>query len=1062
MKKSKQLKQTVLFFLVSILLFYPLMIFADTKKEQLPFTDVDPKSWAYSSIVKSYENGWISGTSPDTFSPKGKLTRAQFITILGRYSKIDPKDPAFQKSSFQDIDYNSWGYAPYVSWAEANKIANGTSDTTFSPQGTVTRAQIAVFFSNYVRYRNSELIVKKPSMSFSDEEDIPSYAKAAVSELAKAGVISGSDGKFMPNEPCTREMYAAFLVNFDNALKQANFAPEEPVIDHLEQIKGGSVQLDWHTKGTATVYWVYRKKEGGDWEKVASTKETTWLDKEVLPEGTYQYTVSACNYTGTKYLWSTYGNNSKSIEVKKYESDYEEINPDTLPFNNTWVGSKYYNDATKNYYLIRSYLDYLDSIGGGTLVLDKGTYTIPYTINIPSSITLRLKDGAVINQSADVGNSEVKPSAVLFSFSESDSASKTDSVGNYDGVSGSKIIGEGFVQINSEVEKSTFFLLAHTQNIQLENLQINANSTASYGIKVIGSKDININDSTIQSTNSASTAILIDPAAGTAPKPAAWSKSDNTVSQNIQLKNNTISGYQYGIRTMNPVENEMQSNILIDQTRFVKLSKAAIEGKVWKDAVISNSEFTSIGAGAVDFTKGGVNAIVLSGAENSTIIKNQFDAVSRAFYLTSYTFESGTIKEPVVTDLQIQQMKETNTVKTLDKYYFIIDYTEDKKDQINYFKDTKTDFILTESSTPYRNKYSYTEETRIYWTLRSYLDQIEENGGGKITISSGNYDVSNVLYIPSNTTIEFQDNVLMKKTSQNSGLFVLANYTDIKNKILYHGYEGVHDVTITAPENSNVIIDNQSKPGVVLEMGHTKNVAISNITFKNMYVKHHFIELDASENTLIEGCGFINDVWESHYQADRKEAINLDVPDPNTGGFSGAYSSQDNTKNNDITIRNNHFKNLSIAIGTHMYTPQSPHTNVKILSNLIENCTHNAIKIMNWESPVIEENKIKNIGEQHPDINSESIAFKINGVKNPVITNNEVSNADYIAKIDMLVYGNSVSEILQSYAPVYNEISADNKAKLQANKTENVKYNKIYYRNNNSDPYEQWDIAVKK
>jgi hypothetical protein len=1057
----KKMKQLILFFLVFVLLFYPLMIFADTKNN-LPFTDVDPKSWSYSSIVKSYENGWISGTSPTTFSPKGKLTRAQFITILGRYSKIDPKDPAFQKTSFKDVDYDSWGYAPYVSWAEANKIANGTSETTFSPQGTVTRAQIAVFFSNYVRYRNCELKVKKPSISFSDEADIPSYAQSAVSELAKAGVISGSDGKFMPNEPCTREMYAAFLVNFDNALKQAAFAPEEPVIDNLEQIKGGSVQLSWHTKGTATVYWIYRKKEGSDWQKVASTAETTWLDKEELPDGTYDYAVRACNYTGTKYLWSAYGNNSKSIAVKKYESNYEEINPDTLPFNNTWIGSKYYNDATKNYYLIRSYLDYLSSVGGGTLVLDKGTYTIPYTINIPSSITLLLKDGAVINQSADVGNSEVKPSAVLFSFVDSNLTSTPDSVGGYDGISDSKIVGEGTAQINSEVEKSTLFLMAHTQKNQLKNLQINADGAASYAIKVIGSRDLQINDSTIQSNNTANTAILIDPAASTSAKPASWSKLDDTVSQMIQLKNNTISGYQYGVRTMNPVEKEMQNNILIDQTRFTKLSKAAIEGKVWKDAVISNSEFTSIGAGAVDFAHGGVNAITLAGAENSTITNNQFDAVSRAFYLTSYTFDSGTVKEPLVTDDQIKQMKESNNVKTLDKYYFIVDYTDDKKDQINYFKDTKTDFVLTENSTPYRNKYSYTEETRIYWTLRSYLDQIEENGGGKITIASGNYDVSNVLYIPSNTTIQFQDNVLMKKTSNNSSLFVLANYTDIKNKTVYHGYGGVHDVTITAPTNSNVVIDNQSKPGVVLEMGHTQNVTISNIMFKNMYVKHHFIELDASKNTLIEGCGFINDTWESHYLADRKEAINLDVPDPNTGGFSGAYSSQDNTLNNTITIQNNHFKNLSIAIGTHMYTPQSPHTNIKILSNLIENCTHNAIKIMNWASPVIKDNIIKNIGDKSPDENSESIAFKINGVTNPLITNNEVSNADYIAKIDMLVYGNSVSQILQNYAPVYNEISAENKAKLQANKTENVKYNQIYYRNNNSDPYERWDIEAEK
>lgn len=130
------------FFTLIILLF---LLPCTVRGESVPFTDVNKSSWSYSSIVKCYEKGWIAGTSATTFSPMDKLTRAQFVTILGRYAKVNAKDKEYQKTKFKDVNFSSWGYAPYVSWAEQNGIANGVDSTHFNPSGNVSRAQLAVF-----------------------------------------------------------------------------------------------------------------------------------------------------------------------------------------------------------------------------------------------------------------------------------------------------------------------------------------------------------------------------------------------------------------------------------------------------------------------------------------------------------------------------------------------------------------------------------------------------------------------------------------------------------------------------------------------------------------------------------------------------------------------------------------------------------------------------------------------------------------------------------------------------------------------------------------------------
>ncbi|MCQ2456909.1 MAG: S-layer homology domain-containing protein, partial [Clostridia bacterium] len=53
-------------------------------KTKLPFTDVTESKWFFDAVCEAYENGIMLGTSEKTFDPNGTMTRAQIVTLLSR------------------------------------------------------------------------------------------------------------------------------------------------------------------------------------------------------------------------------------------------------------------------------------------------------------------------------------------------------------------------------------------------------------------------------------------------------------------------------------------------------------------------------------------------------------------------------------------------------------------------------------------------------------------------------------------------------------------------------------------------------------------------------------------------------------------------------------------------------------------------------------------------------------------------------------------------------------------------------------------------------------------
>ena len=179
--------------------------------EDKVFTDISDNHWAKNDINEAVNRGIFGGVSETEFAPEGTMTRAMFVTVLGRIAGIDAG--TYKDADFNDVKAGEW-YAPYVAWGVENGIVKGMSETEFAPNEMVRRQDMAVFLERFCKYENITL-ADKGDKNFADESKIDSYAKDAVEIITNAGLIKGmGDDIFSPKTSATRAQVAALLVRF--------------------------------------------------------------------------------------------------------------------------------------------------------------------------------------------------------------------------------------------------------------------------------------------------------------------------------------------------------------------------------------------------------------------------------------------------------------------------------------------------------------------------------------------------------------------------------------------------------------------------------------------------------------------------------------------------------------------------------------------------------------------------------------------------------------------------------------------------------------------------------
>ena len=167
------------------------------------FVDVATGSYYEDAVDWAVENGITQGTDDTHFSPDGICTRAQAVTFLWRTAG-SPK-PETRAMPFTDVPVGSY-YYDAVLWAVENGITKGTSDTTFSPNMTCSRAQIVAFL-----WRSEKSPAAGTANPFADVKSTAYYADAvlwAVKENITKGTTSTT---FSPSADCTRAQIVTFL-----------------------------------------------------------------------------------------------------------------------------------------------------------------------------------------------------------------------------------------------------------------------------------------------------------------------------------------------------------------------------------------------------------------------------------------------------------------------------------------------------------------------------------------------------------------------------------------------------------------------------------------------------------------------------------------------------------------------------------------------------------------------------------------------------------------------------------------------------------------------------------
>ncbi len=176
-----------------------------------PFKDTDMTAWYHDGVHFCVERELMVGVAPDAFSPNTGTTRAMLVSVL--YC-LDGEPAVTGSSGFADVPAGLW-YSDAVTWAAANKIVMGYTDTSFGPDDPLTREQLAAFLYRYAAYKGYDVTGRANLAVFTDSGSVSAWAADNVAWAVRQGLIAGLDPSTLaPTAGATRAMMAAILQRF--------------------------------------------------------------------------------------------------------------------------------------------------------------------------------------------------------------------------------------------------------------------------------------------------------------------------------------------------------------------------------------------------------------------------------------------------------------------------------------------------------------------------------------------------------------------------------------------------------------------------------------------------------------------------------------------------------------------------------------------------------------------------------------------------------------------------------------------------------------------------------
>lgn len=177
----------------------------------LPFADVPSGSWYYDDVAYVYDTGLMTGLTVTAFGPNLSTTRGMIVTILWR---MENEPAAKNGCPFADVRRGSY-YEQAIAWASENGIVTGFDASTFAPDRTITREQLAAILFRFAAYRGMDAVTLRENLSsFQDQAAISAYAVSALNWAVGEGLMQGTGDKLEPTGSATRAQVAAMLRRF--------------------------------------------------------------------------------------------------------------------------------------------------------------------------------------------------------------------------------------------------------------------------------------------------------------------------------------------------------------------------------------------------------------------------------------------------------------------------------------------------------------------------------------------------------------------------------------------------------------------------------------------------------------------------------------------------------------------------------------------------------------------------------------------------------------------------------------------------------------------------------
>ena len=151
-------------------------------------TDVPESAWFHTFVDYVLEHGLMSGTSGTTFSPEGTVTRAMVVQTL--YAMDGKPASGATAPPFSDVASDKY-YAAAVAWAHSHGVVSGYDDGTFRPDTAITRQQLVTILYAYAVYRNADTSPRASMDGFADAGQVENYAAVPTQWALASGLIQG-------------------------------------------------------------------------------------------------------------------------------------------------------------------------------------------------------------------------------------------------------------------------------------------------------------------------------------------------------------------------------------------------------------------------------------------------------------------------------------------------------------------------------------------------------------------------------------------------------------------------------------------------------------------------------------------------------------------------------------------------------------------------------------------------------------------------------------------------------------------------------------------------------